>query len=494
MVGGRIRLIYFILAFLASGGGTEVFPRFSGQAATADSLIPLEEVYRDGDGDGNADLLGERVTVRGTANVGSGIYHERYLQIFLQNGSRGLSLFAESYEEEISPGDVVRATGTVQNYFGLVEVNVESYEILGHRPVDSLRTVALDSVFVNPRPYLGRSVRGRGVVVDKGHRYNGKFLRLSSPGAPDEETLLFYVTNFHSNYGEFDFGKVSVGDEVVVSGVVSRYDPGEGSELVYSIFPRTARDFTVSGIPRQYLVMAIALLGGVSIAVGIWIVLLRRQVRKKTEKLSESLEEKQVLLQEIHHRVKNNLAIISGLIDLQMDSTDDESARRVLEDSRSRIRSMALVHDKLYRSGSLKGIGMQKYLTDLVDAIHRTVEGSENVTLNVEVEDIALDLDKVIPCGLLVNELTVNAFKHAFAEEGGVLEVTLRKRNGTARLRIADDGPGLPDDFALSTTESLGMMLVQTFADQLGAEIAINGGERGACFTFVFPLNKKEAG
>lgn len=494
MVGGRVRLIYFVLAVLAAADVTEALALSRGQAARADSLTPLEDIYRDGDGDGAADLLGERVTVRGTANVGSGIYHERFLQIFLQNDSRGLSLFAESFDEEISPGDVVRATGTVQNYFGLVEVNVESYEIVDHRPVDSLRTVPLDSILGNPRPYLGMSVRGRGVVVDKGHRYNGKFLRLSSADTADEETLLFYVTNFHSRYGDFDFEKASVGDEVLVGGVVSRYDPGEGSELVYSIFPRTAGDYTFSGVPRQYLVMAIALLGGLGIVVGIWIVLLRRQVRKKTEKLSESLEEKQVLLQEIHHRVKNNLAIISGLIDLQMDRTDDESARRVLEDSQSRIRSMALVHDKLYRSDSLKGIGMRKYFTDLVEAIHRTFESNEDVSLNVEVEDIMLDLDKVIPCGLLVNELAVNAFKHAFAEGGGVLEVSLRERNGTARLRIADDGPGLPDDFSFSSTESLGMMLVQTFADQLGAEIAVNGGERGASFTFVFPLDNKEAG
>ncbi len=477
-----------LLTALLLTGGVPV-PDASAQNAP-DSLRALEDIYRDLDEDGMADLLGERVTVRGTATVATGIYHERYLQIFIQNGTAGLSLFAETIDEEIDAGDVIRATGVVQEYFGLVEVNVSDYEVVEHRPPDSIRAFALDSVYADPRPYLGMEVEGEAVVVEKGHQFNGKYLSLASSDSA-RHTIRFYVTNFHSRYANFDFEKVSVGDEVSVAGVVSRYDPGEDGNYIYSVFPRTADDFDFAGVPRYYRLLVAAGLGGLLLVVVVWIVLLRRQVRSQTRKLSESLEEKEILLQEIHHRVKNNLAIISGLIDLQKDSTEDESARRVLEDSQNRIQAMALVHDKLYRSASLKEIGMEKYVTDLVEAIHRTFsEKAGHVELKFDVEDLALDLKNVIPCGLIINELAVNAYKHAFPAEngeGGVLRIGLERREGKAVLEVEDNGPGLPADFSMDSVDSLGMQLVKTFAEQLSAETEVDTGDSGTCFRFIFP-------
>ncbi|MDZ7771318.1 MAG: sensor histidine kinase [Balneolaceae bacterium] len=454
--------------------------------------LSLEEIYRDADGDGASDRMGDTVRVSGMANAPSGVYHERYLQIYLQNGATGLSLFAESIDRPVSMGDSLEVLGVVQDYHGLLELEVLDYRIAGQVPLGSLRTLPLDTVYANPGRFLGMQVAGTAVVVGKGNRYNGKYLTLA-PGESGNRSLMFYVTNFHRNYASFDFERVSIGDRVRVAGVVNRYtDPNRGG-YIYSLFPRTTDDFAFTGIPRHYLLLGALLLGGVLLAVGAWIVSLRRQVLRKTRSLEEAVDQRDALFQEIHHRVKNNLAVISGLIDLQMDGTRDESARRVLRDSQKRIQSMALVHDKLYRSDAVTAIGMEAYVRDLVESIRRTfAERKGDVRLVLEVEDLDLDMRQVIPCGLLINELAVNAFKHAFLPEHGeegVLTIRLEERDGAALLVISDNGPGLPEDFDLASSDSLGMILVQTFARQLSAEMEVNGRD-GTAFRFTFPLEQ----
>ncbi len=219
---------------------------------------------------------------------------------------------------------------------------------------------------------------------------------------------------------------------------------------------------------------------------------MRRQVTNKTKQIQQSLEEKEVLLREIHHRVKNNLSIISGLLGLQQDTTEVESTQNAIQDSQSRIQSMALIHDKLYQTESLSDIRLNEYLQELVEAICSTFEYyNDSVKLKFDLEPIKIDIDTVVACGLLVNELVVNAFKHAFNQDrNGTLTVTLKKHNGQAELTIADDGPGLPDNFELADGDSLGSMLIETFAAQLNADISIDKNHNGAAFIFNFPLNQ----
>jgi len=213
-------------------------------------------------------------------------------------------------------------------------------------------------------------------------------------------------------------------------------------------------------------------------------------VKSQTQDLKQSLQDKEILLKEIHHRVKNNLAIMSGLFELQLDSTENEQTIKALRNSQSRLKSMALVHDKLYRTSSLTDIEMSQYVEELVRSLHNTFVGpKQDISLNFKIEDINLDIDQAIPCGLLINEIVVNAFKHGFEnKDKGSIEIAMKKQNGDARLVIADDGHGIPEDFDISKSSSLGMMLIETFKNQLDASLHISNS-RGTRFTFSFPIN-----
>jgi len=461
-----------------------------GGSVTVDTLLSLSTVRVDANRDSVPDLLGKRVTVFGTATVGTGLLHESYLQVFIQDRTTGLSLFNDSLDTPINPGDSVVATGEVQQYYGLTEIHVEDYDVFPGYGRD-IEPAALDTVYKDPRPFEGMLVRGTGEVIEKGTQYNGKYFMIS-PSDTSGKSLMVYVSNFHANFNDFDFETISTGDRVAVTGILSKYVPNYSRESSYKIFLRTPEDLRFEDIPRWYLVLFLGGAVGISILVVGWVITLRTRVRKKTEALSKSLKEKELLLHEIHHRVKNNLAIVSGLIDLQFENTQDPGARKVLENTQSRIQSMAIVHDKLYQTSALSDIDMEVYLGELARTIHETFSNRhKEVELELDIDPVKLQVDQAIPCGLLVNELMVNAYKHAFDEvEEGTLYIGLSSTDGRLNLEIKDNGKGMPDDFDMDQTDSLGMILVQTFASQLGAEVELenDGGSR-----FIFQFRADEA-
>ena len=206
------------------------------------------------------------------------------------------------------------------------------------------------------------------------------------------------------------------------------------------------------------------------------------------EKIRESLHEKNVLLKEIHHRVKNNLQVISSLLALRVDSISDPKTRQILVESQQRIRSMSMIHEHFYQSNNLAKVDFGDYLQSLVDFLHRSyIITAGRVTLSVEVDqDVRVNMETAVPLGLMVNELVSNAFKHSFKSGEGVLSVSLRREDAESySLTIADDGPGLPEGFDLSKTESLGMRLVETFTRQLKGKLTINR-ENGLGFRLDF--------
>jgi two-component sensor histidine kinase len=204
--------------------------------------------------------------------------------------------------------------------------------------------------------------------------------------------------------------------------------------------------------------------------------------------IRKSLKEKEVLLAEIHHRVKNNLAVISGLLQMQRWQTDQQSARDVLQDSQLRVKSIALVHEKLYQSENLSDIAFDQYVNDLIKGINQTFSNAEkDITFDIDIEPITFSLGKAISCSLLLNELIVNAHKHAFKGlKQGKVTVRLWKEGQQGFLIVRDNGLGLPPD---NKKKSLGMTLVNTLAEQLNGEIeAYNEG--GAVFSVTFKLKK----
>lgn len=202
-----------------------------------------------------------------------------------------------------------------------------------------------------------------------------------------------------------------------------------------------------------------------------------------------SLKEKEVLLKEIHHRVKNNLQIVSSLLSLQARNINDPVMLDLLAQSRARILSMALVHEDLYQSDNLAQVDFARYLKRLVDRMASTVSGATAVTFHMDLEPVPLTIDKAIPLGLLTNEMLTNAIKHAFtADEAGQVHVRLWQEDGeTLQLRVQDSGKGLPPDFSPQTTVSLGMQLIVSLADQLDGTLS-TGNDPGAVFTVRFPL------
>lgn len=212
------------------------------------------------------------------------------------------------------------------------------------------------------------------------------------------------------------------------------------------------------------------------------------QRKEAEEQITRSLKEKEILLAEIHHRVKNNLAVISGLLQMQIWETQDQAAENVLKDSQLRVQSIALVHEKLYQSESLSFIQFDRYIRDLLQAISSTyMDTHSSVDIITDLEDIGLNINQAIPCSLLLNELIVNAFKHAFDkdEEDGNIYVNIFKQNGNVHMSVKDNGVGFPEDFDLDNASSLGMTLINTLIKQLQGDISVKN-EGGAIFEVKF--------
>jgi len=202
--------------------------------------------------------------------------------------------------------------------------------------------------------------------------------------------------------------------------------------------------------------------------------------RKRAEQqLRESLAEKELLLREIHHRVKNNLQVISSLVSLQADALADPALRDVFGEVRDRVRSMALIHEKLYESGGLAKLNFADYVASLMQSIwsaHGVV--GARVKLHLEVEPVAVAVATAVPCGLILNELASNALKHAFPSDGGEVTVGLSREPATGRLRlwVRDNGVGLPADLDWRHARSLGLRLVQMLARQLEGTVETGSG------------------
>jgi len=214
--------------------------------------------------------------------------------------------------------------------------------------------------------------------------------------------------------------------------------------------------------------------------------------RKQTEEqLKLSLKEKEVLLKEIHHRVKNNLQVISSVLRLQSDYIKDEKVLALFKDSQNRIRSMALIHEKLHQSSNLLKINFEDYIRDLADNLLRSYAAhSQSARLRTKATDVWLTIDTAIPCGLIINELVSNALKHAFPTPNLGNEIIVEVSPTLEHqftLVVQDNGIGFPPDVDFRNTESLGLELVCIFTEQLEGTINLNqNGGVGTTFTITF--------
>ncbi|HMK53903.1 MAG TPA: PAS domain S-box protein [Methanobacteriaceae archaeon] len=205
------------------------------------------------------------------------------------------------------------------------------------------------------------------------------------------------------------------------------------------------------------------------------------------EKLKESLKEKEMLLKEIHHRVKNNLMVISSLLNLQSQYIKDKEALDIFKESQNRARSMALIHERLYRSTDLKRINFGDYIRTLAnDLFHTYLQDHDRVKLNMNVENVMVDINTTVPLGLTVNELITNSMKHAFIDGSkGKINIDFHKEGDEFILIVSDTGVGFPADLDFRNTKSLGLQLVNSLVGQIDGEIELDRSQ-GTEFKITF--------
>jgi PAS domain S-box-containing protein len=204
--------------------------------------------------------------------------------------------------------------------------------------------------------------------------------------------------------------------------------------------------------------------------------------------LKESLHEKEILLKEIHHRVKNNLQIVSSLLFLQSQQLKNEELVELFKISQNRVRTMALIHEKLYQSEDLNKIDFGQYISSLILALKESFSVDESkINIDVKTDNILLDIDIAVPCGLIVNELITNSIKHAFKKDGrGVITINAKYENENYYLIIGDNGVGLPDNIKIEELQALGLRIVYNLVRQLRGELKVENND-GTKFIIIFP-------
>ena len=210
-----------------------------------------------------------------------------------------------------------------------------------------------------------------------------------------------------------------------------------------------------------------------------------KEKEKAEKELKTSLNEKELLLKEIHHRVKNNMQIISSMLSLQSNYVEGEAVN-VLKESQNRVKSMAIIHEKLYQSNDLTHINFKEYIESLLYYLSDSYTGNSGaVTIKLGVEEIFLGIETAVPLGLIINELVSNSLKYAFPHGEGEITLKLHRRPEGFELQISDNGIGMPEEIDFTTTKSLGLQLVSALVNQLDGTIKLKR-ENGTCYQINF--------
>ncbi|MFK8105096.1 MAG: histidine kinase dimerization/phosphoacceptor domain -containing protein [Saprospiraceae bacterium] len=206
-----------------------------------------------------------------------------------------------------------------------------------------------------------------------------------------------------------------------------------------------------------------------------WIYRMYQKIKGQNEIIHNALNDKNLLIQEIHHRVKNNLQVISSLLSLQSNFIKDENAKKAITDGRNRIKSMAILHQNLYREDNITGVNIKNYFSNLVKEIFNSYQlNKRDIELQLDIEDIVLDVDTVVPIGLITNELITNALKYAFVEQTtqAIIKVVLKEKEDNYSLVVSDNGIGIDDDILeRDPNESFGQLMIHAFIAKLKAQM-----------------------
>jgi len=222
-----------------------------------------------------------------------------------------------------------------------------------------------------------------------------------------------------------------------------------------------------------------------------WVFIGRDVSEKKNHEqhILSSLKEKETLLAEIHHRVKNNLAVVSSLMEIQAMNSNDQELNNQLMSNVMRIKSIAAIHEQLYKSNSFSRLRFAKGLERLVNSIVNTMQFDVDISLKFQLEEVELSINQGLPCSLIVNEIITNILKHAYkGRKTGNITITLQKTNNNVTLQIEDDGIGLPENFDRIDGGSMGLQLIDLLTEQLKGEKTYSSSSEGTLFTLKFSI------
>lgn len=216
---------------------------------------------------------------------------------------------------------------------------------------------------------------------------------------------------------------------------------------------------------------------------------------KRKQQLRNMLEEKEVLIKEIHHRVKNNLAVISGLLELKSAKTESTEAREVLRESMLRVHAIAAIHEKLYQTEDFSSISIDNYVNELISYIGPSIQQNDrDIQINTDISHLQLPVTQAVPCGLILNELLSNVYKHAFPDrDQGKVNISMVSKNGNIIMELSDNGVGFPTDIDPDRPNSLGLTLVKTLSQQIDGSYEFESTESGTSFKLQFPEEEVEA-
>ncbi len=372
------------------------------------------------------------------------------------------TLLSQATIEDISVlvlGHAKRITGSKYGYAGYIDTKT------GYLVCPSMSHDTMDVCKMKDSNNILKEFNGLFGWVLK----NEKPLLTNSPssdprssGTPDGHIPIFRFISAPALLKENLIGQVSVGNPIgnkIHS--IRYYDKGKlVGQLALANSDRDYTDRDLAFVERLTDIYAIAI---------------NRYLAQ--EKIKQSLKEKEVLLREIHHRVKNNMQIISSLLSLQSNSMLDEKYKELFKESQNRIISMALIHEKLYHSRDIERIDFKEYIDDLARSLFQSYEVYGNIELRINVNNVFLGIDFAIPCGLIINELVTNSIKYGFPDgRKGIISILIKSNDtGYVELEVNDNGVGIPEGFDISKTTSLGLHLVTLLSDQLNGEISLDG-------------------
>ncbi len=304
--------------------------------------------------------------------------------------------------------------------------------------------------------------------------------------------MLMAISNYYRAFGEFEKA-LTYRDKYLT--LYEEIKEGQRDETVYNLetkyqTEKAQRDLEKEQAAQKLLYYILAFTGILLVLISFFFI----KNRNKNKQISIALEEKEVLLQEIHHRVKNNLQVVSSLLSLQQRQTKDKTAHQALQEGRNRVKAMALIHQNLYQDENLVGVDMQQYITKLATSLVSTYKtDAKNIHLKTDIEPLKLDVDTIIPLGLIINELISNSLKYAFInKDSGEIFIGLKTDNEKLQLKIKDNGEGFPKDFSIEKTDTLGYKLIRSFSQKLDAELDLKSSENGTSITLMIRNFKAE--